>query len=135
MPGLINAHFHSPGNLLRGMVEEAGLDYIAAWIPLSARSVVHVTLIIFDTENEAQARAAYDVSRRLVAEAGKLGYGEYRAHLDFMDLASDQYAFNDHAYRRFVTKIKDAVDPAGVLSPGRHGIWPSRHGTEHRRHG
>ena len=29
------------------------------------------------------------------------------------------------AYRRFVEKIKDAVDPQGILSPGRHGIWPA----------
>lgn len=113
-------------DLLRGMVHDAGLDYIAAWIPLSARSIVHVTLIIFDTENEAQARAAYDVSRRLVAEAGKLGYGEYRAHLDFMDLAADQYAFNDHAQRRFNERIKDCLDPNGILSPGKQGIWPRR---------
>ena len=60
----------------------------------------------------------------LVVEAGKRGLGEYRAHLDFMDLASDQYSFNDHAYRRFCETIKDAVDPNGILSPGRHGIWP-----------
>lgn len=62
----------------------------------------------------------------LVAEAGKLGYGEYRAHLDFMDLAAEQYSFNDHAYRRFCETIKDAVDPQGILSPGRHGIWPAQ---------
>ncbi len=108
------------------MVEDAGLDYIVAWIPLSARSMVHVTLIIFDTENEAQARAAYDVSRRLVLEAGKLGYGEYRAHLDFMDVAAAEYSFNDHAYRRFNETIKDALDPNGILSPGKQGIWPRR---------
>jgi 4-cresol dehydrogenase (hydroxylating) len=42
-----------------------------------------------------------------------------------MDLASDQYSFNDHAYRRFCERIKDAVDPNGILSPGRHGIWPA----------
>ena len=41
-----------------------------------------------------------------------------------MDLASDQFTFGDHAYRRFVEKIKDAVDPNGILAPGRHGIWP-----------
>jgi 4-cresol dehydrogenase (hydroxylating) len=111
-------------DLLRGMVQEAGLDYIAALIPINARSFVHVTLIIFDTKDEAQARAAYDVAKRLVRDAAKLGYGEYRAHLDFMDLAQEQYSFGDHAYRRFCETIKDALDPNGILSPGKQGIWP-----------
>ena len=112
-------------NLLRGLVEnEAGLDYIVAMLPINSRSFIHVTLVIFDTKNEAQARRAYDAAKLLVSEAGKRGYGEYRAHLDFMDLASEQYSFSDHAYRRFNEAIKDAVDPNGILSPGRHGIWP-----------
>ena len=58
-------------------------------------------------------------------DAAKQGYGEYRAHLDFMDLAAEQYSFNDHAYRRFVETIKDAVDPKGILSPGKQGFWPA----------
>ena len=58
-------------------------------------------MIIFDTKNEPQARRAYDTARLLVTEAAKQGYGEYRAHLDFMDIAAEQYSFNDHAYRRF----------------------------------
>jgi 4-cresol dehydrogenase (hydroxylating) len=111
-------------DLLRGMINDAGLDYMVAMIPINARSFVHVTLIIFDTKNEAQTRAAYDVAKRLVRDAAKLGYGEYRAHLDFMDLAQEQYSFGDHAYRRFCETIKDALDPNGILSPGRHGIWP-----------
>src|ERR671937_1098042 len=39
-------------DLLRGMINAAGLDYMAALTPVNARSFVHVTLIIFDTSNE-----------------------------------------------------------------------------------
>lgn len=112
-------------DLLRGMVQEAGLDYIAGLLPVHARSFALITMVLFDTKNEAQVAAAYDVAKRLVRDAAKLGYGEYRAHLDFMDLAADQYSFGDHAYRRFVEKIKDAVDPQGILSPGKQSIWPA----------
>jgi 4-cresol dehydrogenase (hydroxylating) flavoprotein subunit len=113
-------------DLLRGMIEKAGLDYMAALIPIHARSFIHVTMVIFDTKNEPQARGAYEVTKRLVSEAAKQGYGEYRAHLDFMDLAADQYSFNGHAYRRFTETIKDALDPNGILSPGKQGIWPKQ---------
>ena len=102
----------------------AGLDYMAALIPINARSFIHVTLIIFDTKDEAQTRAAYDVAKRLVRDCAKLGYGEYRAHLDFMDLAAEQYSFGDHVQRRFNETIKDALDPNGILSPGKQKIWP-----------
>jgi 4-cresol dehydrogenase (hydroxylating) len=114
-------------DLMRGMVQDAGLDYMGGFMPMTDRSFVHVTMIIFDTENEAQVQAAYDVASRLVVEAAKLGYGEYRAHLDFMDLAADQYGYGDHAYRRFNETIKDALDPNGILSPGKQSIWPKRH--------
>jgi 4-cresol dehydrogenase (hydroxylating) len=113
-------------DLMREIIEkEAKLDYQAALLLINARSFVHVTMVLFDTKDEEQCRRAYDTAKLLVREAAKHGYGEYRAHLDFMDLAADQYSFGDHAYRRFCESIKNAVDPNGILAPGRHGIWPA----------
>jgi 4-cresol dehydrogenase (hydroxylating) flavoprotein subunit len=34
-----------------------------------------------------------------------------------MDLIADQYDANDSAPRRTVERIKDALDPAGILDP------------------
>jgi 4-cresol dehydrogenase (hydroxylating) len=66
------------------------------------------------------------------AEAGEQGYGDYRAHLDFMDLAAEQYSFDDHAYRRFTETIKDALDPNGIRCPAGTGSGPSRSARSRR---
>jgi 4-cresol dehydrogenase (hydroxylating) len=42
------------------------------------------------------------------------------------DIVMNQYSFNDHALRRFHETVKDAIDPKGILAPGKAGIWPKR---------
>jgi 4-cresol dehydrogenase (hydroxylating) len=72
-------------------------------------------------EGKTKVRAGL---RALLVKAAEHGWGEYRAAPYFQDDVAEHYSFNDHALRRFNETIKDAVDPNGILAPGRGGIWP-----------
>jgi 4-cresol dehydrogenase (hydroxylating) len=72
----------------------------------------------------AHNQAVRSTFRRLVEVAAEHGWGEYRTHTAFMDDCARAYAFNDNALLRLQERIKDAVDPNGILSAGRYGIWP-----------
>lgn len=52
------------------------------------------------------------------------GWGEYRCPPAFQDAVMDSYSFNNNILRRVNERIKDALDPNGIISAGRYGIWP-----------
>jgi 4-cresol dehydrogenase (hydroxylating) len=66
---------------------------------------------------------------RLMDIAAQHGWGDYRAAPLYQDTISSGYSFNNHILRQFHETIKDAVDPNGILAPGRGGVWP-----KHLRH-
>lgn len=74
-----------------------------------------------DVEKNRENRAIF---KHMVATAAEHGWCEYRTHIAFMDTVADSYTFNNHALHRFHETLKDAVDPNGILSPGKSGIWP-----------
>jgi 4-cresol dehydrogenase (hydroxylating) len=41
-----------------------------------------------------------------------------------MDEVAKAYSFNNHALLRLHETLKDALDPNGILAPGKSGIWP-----------
>ncbi len=96
-----------------------GPVYMTAW----ERSLV--AMIMFpigrDKARNAQMRKAF---QEFVALCAARGWAEYRAPAIFQDLVADTYSYNNHALRRLRETIKDAVDPNGILSPGRYGVWP-----------
>jgi 4-cresol dehydrogenase (hydroxylating) len=76
------------------------------------------------TRDVAENRKNREIFRELVRVAAEHGWGEYRTHTAFMDDCAAAYSFNDGALLRLHETLKDAIDPNGIISAGRYGIWP-----------
>jgi 4-cresol dehydrogenase (hydroxylating) len=61
---------------------------------------------------------------KMIDLCARRGWGEYRMHPAYVDQGTSLYNFNDNALRKLHEKLKDALDPNGILSAGRYGIWP-----------
>ncbi|ETN42938.1 uncharacterized protein HMPREF1541_02096 [Cyphellophora europaea CBS 101466] len=106
--------------------EAHGLDLFCDFF-MHERHLIFVNMLVIDKSCPKQRRAADSLFRALHAAGTQRGYAKYRAHVNYMDLVAEGFSFNGHAYRRFVERIKDELDPGGVLSPGKQGIWPRRY--------
>ncbi|GAA5210740.1 hypothetical protein GCM10023323_39570 [Streptomyces thinghirensis] len=106
----------------KALSAERGFDFFVGFHNYPRR-LAHINLIAFDRDDEAQCKNARDLFEAIVAAAKRHGYSGYRPHVDYMELVGEQYDWNDHALRRFTSRIKTLLDPGGIISPGKHGIW------------
>lgn len=105
--------------------DEFGFDFHPAF-NLGERHLTNINQILFDRDDPDMRRRADELFKAMVKDAHQLGYGEYRAHISYMDLIADTFDFNGHAMQRLNQKVKSALDPNGILSPGKNGIWPGK---------
>jgi len=105
--------------------QEYGMDYQGSFA-FGERHLTNVNAMIFNKDDPAMMKNLDSFFRVLVADSQAQGYGEYRTHLDYMDLVANTYSFNDNALLKLNETVKDALDPNGILAPGKSGIWPRR---------
>jgi 4-cresol dehydrogenase (hydroxylating) flavoprotein subunit len=117
--------------MVRERAEEHGFDY-GSGLTCGTRLLNHIFLILYDPTDPDQTGRLRELYGALVADAAAAGYGEYRTHLEFMDVVAATYDFDGGSQLRMNTAIKQALDPNGILSPGKQGIWPPAQATNGR---
>ncbi|MDQ2641731.1 MAG: FAD-dependent oxidoreductase [Pseudomonadota bacterium] len=108
----------------RRRYQEFGCDYSGTFY-FDGRSATNVNLILYDLDDADMKRRVRELFLALIRDAHEQGYGEYRTHLSYMDDVAETFDFNGHALRALNERVKDALDPRGIIAPGRNGIWPA----------
>jgi len=99
-------------------LSEFGLDYVALFI-IGWRDMHHIIDILYDRSDPIEMNKAHDCYAGLLGQFAAAGYGTYRTNVDFMDKVSEIYGpVKRDLYRR----LKRAMDPNGILAPGKSGI-------------
>ncbi|KAJ5231721.1 vanillyl-alcohol oxidase, partial [Penicillium citrinum] len=113
-------------DIARKRCDEYDLDFFPTFV-VGLREMHLIVEIVFNRDDPAMRNNARACLRGMIDDAAKRGYGEYRTHLAFMDQIAGTYNWNNGALLKFNEKIKDCLDPNGIMAPGKSGIWPARY--------
>lgn len=110
-------------DLIDNGLDGLGIEYGTNFV-MHGRYLTSLCLPFLPKGDVVVAEKVLEALRGLVVTAADKGYAEYRSHVLLADLVAGQLDFNDHVLMRTIESIKDALDPQGVIAPGRAGIWP-----------
>lgn len=104
--------------ICRGIYEEYGMDYMVMNVcgPRFARGLHVMTFNREDADERARADACY---RKMSEEVAKRGVFVGRAPIQYHDFHMAQAM---PVFRDACNSVKAALDPNGVIAPGRYGI-------------
>lgn len=90
-----------------------------------SRCLIMATLVptYRDAAKNARSRELFG---RIVDHCAEHGWGSYRTSPAFQERVVSKYSYNNNALLKFQEKLKDSIDPNGIISPGRYGIWPAK---------
>jgi 4-cresol dehydrogenase (hydroxylating) len=104
--------------LAKRILTKHGLDYTGEFI-VGMREMHHILDMLYDRTDAEMTKEAYKCFDELITEFAAQGYGTYRTNPIFMDKVAESYGPVQRSVNR---TLKTALDPNGILSPGKSGI-------------
>lgn len=105
-------------SLAKKILNKHGLDYVGEFI-VGWRDMHHVIDVLYDRSSEEETKRANACFNELLDEFEKEGYAVYRVNTAFQERVAQSYG---PVKRDIERKIKRALDPNGILAPGKCGI-------------
>jgi 4-cresol dehydrogenase (hydroxylating) len=104
--------------LARSIMNDHGVDFMTG-MTVNGREILNVMPIVFDRTDPAVTARVLACFEKLLAAFSSQGYGIYRTGIGFMDQVA---RLNGAGNRELATRLKRALDPNGILAPGKSGI-------------
>jgi len=104
--------------LARQILDKHGFDYTAAYA-IGWRDLHHIIALLYDKSDKEQEKKADTCYRELVTSFGKKGWASYRTGVNSMELVAQQYGQTNRDFNKL---LKNAIDPNGIIAPGKSGI-------------
>lgn len=115
---MTGSHVRKVLDLCAPEFEREGFDFYVALLIQNPRSMIVLTAIFFDMESAAQTERAESLYARLSGLVAAAGYQQYRVGTGGMGWLRDK----NPEFLDFLDGVKDAVDPQGLIAPGKYGI-------------
>lgn len=118
---LDGGHAERMANLSVEILLRHGFEPMLSLTLVTERALTCVVSICYDRDVEGEDARAMACYQELLASLSKEGYYSYR-----LGIQAGARLNSGTAYDHVLTRLKDALDPRGILAPGRYGIDPGR---------
>jgi 4-cresol dehydrogenase (hydroxylating) len=104
--------------LVQPLFDQHGLDLSLTFMMVNARSALALFEIFFDRDSEEERSRMLALYDELAAATARAGYQQYRTSVAYFD----RVLGSSPSFLRLAETLKLAVDPNGILAPGRYGV-------------
>jgi len=104
--------------LARRIMDAHGVDFMTG-MTINGRDILNVMPLVFNRSDAVETALVRACFEELLTEFAAHGYGFYRTGIGFMDRVAELHGRAGH---EFALRLKRALDPLGILAPGKSGI-------------